>query len=321
MIKFFKKLYRKIEVRHRKKDNDEEVNKVIQVKDYGDYHIEIIYMNDYINKKFINNEDLKYLIEPYIVFFINFSLDNKDIIDDYYNKLLPFLKTIRYVNHIDTIKDNKIYCYIGLYGVSIKDILKIYYPDGKDISFILSNIISLFNDYCNNEFCKDIIPLDLLNEVDKLPYTTPIRSFNLTDNNILYIDKIPNINEVFTVEQILYMTNIVIYREDWVNKISESIYVSMEYPCIKLLRAILNNEDNMYKCKDILYQLENDSYFTICGTNLLKYSQHCKSIKYNIFSDSNYLYDEIDEVIDDETDSTVSSFISSIDDNNTIDEY
>jgi len=76
LVKKIKELYRKTEVRNRKKDTDEEVAKVIKIEDYGDYNIQIIYVNDYINKSF--SEDILEMIEPYVVFLISFSIDTKD---------------------------------------------------------------------------------------------------------------------------------------------------------------------------------------------------------------------------------------------------
>ena len=329
LVKKIKEVYRKTEVRNRKKDTDEEVAKVIKIEDYGDYNIQIIYVNDYINKSF-SEEDLN-KIEPYVVFSIIFDIDKEDITKDFYNNLLPFLDTIqstKYTTSYDS-ESRKLYSYIGLYGFSLDFIFDIYYSKGRDISFILSNMIQLIHEELNNTRFSEFIPIKFINQVDELPdYKGTFRTTSTSTYNILGIDKIPNVNNMFSTDQLVYMSNVYICIE--YTKIQDIVYsegFGYTYSLFKFLQSIYKSIDIYTRNKDIVFQIENDAYFTINGINLRKYAQQCKFIKYNIYNDESELYDDVDEVIEEnetvgKDSSSISNTINSDnDDFDDMDEY
>ena len=300
LVKKIKELYRKTEVRNRKKDTDEEVAKVIKIEDYGDYNIQIVYVNDYINKSF-SEEDLN-KIEPYIVFSIIFDIDKEDITKDFYNNLLPFLDTIpsaKYTSSYDS-ENRKLYSYVGLYGFSLDFIFDMYYSKGKNISFILSNMIQSIYEELNNTRFSQFIPMKFINQSDELPdYKGTFRTTSTSTYNILGIDKIPNVNNIFSTNQLVYMANIYICMDYIKNQdIGYPEGFGYTYSLFKFLRSIYKSADIYTRNKDIIFQIENDAYFTINGINLRKYAQQCKFIKYNIYSDESELYDDVDEVLE-----------------------
>ena len=99
-----KKLFKKYSVRFRKKDISIIDN---QLKDYGDFDIDIVYARDYLLK--LDNMTIK----PYIVFCIVIDISKEDIIRDYYDNFIPFITSID-TDYIVNTKDNKLYTYVGL---------------------------------------------------------------------------------------------------------------------------------------------------------------------------------------------------------------
>lgn len=259
----------------RKKD----VSKEIVVKDFGDFEVKIIYSTDYLNNIIE--------IQPYIVFLIVIDISKEDLMKDFTDKLIPFIKTIINVKYIVKCKDNKLYCYIGLTDISLKKISEYLYPDGSDISFILSRLMRTFNDEMNNEFLCDVIPNKFINNTDRIykEYLTPIRNASTSDWNIIHIDKIPNINGVFSDTDIMYMTNICV------------IIPELDHP---ILLDIIDTLREYFKgnseTKNFIDQMNKDAYFNIVNnTNLIDYAQHCKIIYNNINCDT---YDDVDEVLE-----------------------
>lgn len=300
LFKYFKGIIKKFTIRFRRKDSDKDIDKVIKVEDYGDYNIQIVYTNDYLNKHISDN--IKPYIKPHVVFLLQLPLDKKDIINDYFEKLLPFMIiNLKDPKYIISIKDNILYSYISLNNTNLNIIFEKYYSSIDPISFILSKMVSLFNEELNNEMYKKYIPEKDLNYVDVLPsYKNTFRTFKDTTNNIVYIDDIPNINyndeKVFTINQLLILTDIFFVFEPNTN-IEGYVEGTYEYNLLGFLKYALYSENNMDLYKTILYQLENDSYCYIYGKNLLKYIQQSKLIRDNIHSDDSVYYDDIDEVI------------------------
>lgn len=305
-----KNLFKRYLVMFRRKDKNALIENPL--KDYGDFDIDIIYSTDYLQS--IG----EYKVPICIIFCIVIDSTKEDIIRDYYDKFIPFL-SYNNINHIFNIKDNKLYTYVRLEREDIFDIIDYIYPDGKDISFILSNMMTVFFNEMNTVeiFDQDkYSEFKYRNEVDKIPHTEyfKIRSKTNSYTNILFMDRIPNINEVFTTLQILLITKIYMFKY---NKY-ESICPKMSTNYIYITDVIysifdINNgigEDypyviDLYKALENI--IENDSYFNInvhnSSVNLLQYARTNKAMNKYIYSNES-LYNDIDEVVDDESDYT-----------------
>lgn len=298
LFKTIKSIYKRFAIRFIKKDSDNDIDKVIKVEDYGDYNIQIVYTNDYLNKNIPN--EIKSHIKPHVVFLLQMQLDKDDIIKDYFDNLLVFMN-INLKNHkyIMSIKENTLYSYISLNDSDLKILFEKYYSSIDSISFLLSKMISLFNDELNNEMYSKYIPERYINYVDTLPfYKNNFRSFSNTMNNVIYIDNIPNISykeeKVFSINQLLTITNIFIITDTVIDGYD---YDEYEYNLLDFLKYALYSENNRDMVKDILFQLENDSYFYIYGKNLLKYVQQNKLVINNIYNEDHMYYNDIDEII------------------------
>lgn len=304
LFSYIKGIIKKFTIRFRKKDSDKDIDKVIKVEDYGEYNIQIVYTNDYINK-YMESSIMKF-IKPHVVFLIQLPLDKKDIIDDYFEKLLPFINiNIKNPKYIISIKDNTLYSYISLNNTELEIIFREYYSSVDPISFILSKIVTLFNEELNNVMYEKYIPESDLNYVDTLPhYKNIFRTYKNSCNNIVYIDDIPNVvdhngEKVFTMNQLLTLINIffIIDPEYPVRDIEGYVEDTFEYSILGFLKHALCSENNISFYRHILYQLENDSYCYIYGKNLLKYIQQSKLIRDNIHNEDSGYYDDIDEVL------------------------
>lgn len=284
-----KKLFKKYSVRFRKKDTSIIDN---QLKDYGDFDIDIVYARDYLLK--LDNMTIK----PYIVFCIVIDISKEDIIRDYYDNFIPFITSID-TDYIVNTKDNKLYTYVGLNKFTILDIIDHLYPDGKDISYILSNMMTVFFGEMNTEPIFVDERFKYRNTVDKIPHTENfiMRSKNNVENNVLFMDKIPNINNAFTPYQLLSLGYI---------GISTGNYGIYYYNIIDILKYYTKSS----KCVGInsvsLDTIKNDNYFNInihgTSIHIFKYAQQNKTINKNIYRDYESIYDDIDEVVDDKSD-------------------
>lgn len=304
-----KNLFKKYLVMFRRKDKNALIENPL--KDYGDFDIDIIYSTDYLQS--IG----EYKVPICIIFCIVIDSTKEDIIRDYYDKFIPFL-SYNNINHIFNIKDNKLYTYVRLEREDIFDIIDYIYPDGKDISFILSNMMTVFFNEMNTVeiFDQDkYSEFKYRNEVDKIPHTEyfKIRSKTNSYTNILFMDRISNINEVFTPLQILSITKIFILKDTNAYKpIDPRELTSYTYitDTINMIFDVHNRNAGDYIYIIDLYKaleniIENDSYFNINvhnnSVNLLQYARTNKAMNKYIYSNES-LYNDIDEVVDDESD-------------------